>query len=79
MVRIFRRLDNHADTRLKGITSYHSQSVIYSEFNDTTLKLIIFNLSLTWMFSVPGGQLLKVLNLNLWGLGWPLGEDKDLR
>ena len=26
-----------------------------------------------------GGQLLKVLNLNLWGLGWPLGEDKDLR
>ncbi|XP_023336100.1 putative neutral sphingomyelinase [Eurytemora carolleeae] len=26
-----------------------------------------------------GGTLLKVLNLNLWGLGWPLGEDKDLR
>jgi hypothetical protein len=40
---------------------------------------LFFNLSFTWMFSVPGGQLLKVLNLNLWGLGWPLGEDKDLR
>jgi len=24
-------------------------------------------------------KVLKVLNLNLWGLGWPLGEDKDLR
>ncbi len=29
--------------------------------------------------AASGGVILKVLNLNLWGLGWPLGEDKDPR
>ena len=43
------------------------------------MNCIIFSATETALFSVPGGQLLKVLNLNLWGLGWPLGEDKDLR
>jgi len=26
-----------------------------------------------------GTQILTVLNLNFWGLGWPWGSDKDVR
>jgi len=26
-----------------------------------------------------GSQILTVLNLNFWGLGWPWGADKDVR
>ena len=39
----------------------------------------MFNLCTADILDVSVEKVLKVLNLNLWGLGWPLGEDKDLR
>ena len=47
------------------------------ELNASRKYLTQLNKSLT--INLKGKAVLRVLNLNFWGLGWPWGSDKEVR
>ena len=47
------------------------------ELNTSRKYLTQLNKSLT--ITLKGKAVLRVLNLNFWGLGWPWGSDKEVR
>ena len=50
----------------------------YQKYLNTSRKYLTqLNRSLT--ITLKGKAVLRVLNLNFWGLGWPWGSDKEVR
>ena len=50
----------------------------YQKYLNTSRKYLTqLNKSLT--ITLKGKAVLRVLNLNFWGLGWPWGSDKEVR
>ena len=51
---------------------------MYQKYLNTSRKYLTqLNKSLT--ITLKGKAVLRVLNLNFWGLGWPWGSDKEVR
>ena len=48
-----------------------------TQLNTSRTYLTQLNTSLT--INLKGKAVLRVLNLNFWGLGWPWGSDKEVR
>ena len=55
----------------------HMYQKYLKELNTSRKYLTQLNKSLTITFK--GKAVLRVLNLNFWGLGWPWGSDKEVR
>ena len=55
----------------------HTYQKYLKELNTSRKYLTQLNKSLT--ITLKGKAVLRVLNLNFWGLGWPWGSDKEVR
>ena len=64
--------------QLNTSEKYLKQLNTYRKYLNTSRKYLTqLNKSLT--ITLKGKAVLRVLNLNFWGLGWPWGSDKEDR